>query len=60
VARKTYIVYFKPPETTVQPVRGAAFGVMDGYLVFRDGEGEIIGMFLLEIVETWSLETKPS
>jgi hypothetical protein len=60
MADKTYIVYFKSPETTAQPVRADGFEVVDGYLVFRNEDGETTGLFLLEIVESWSLETKPN
>jgi len=57
MAEKTYVVYFKPPESSVQRVRAATAEVVDGYLVLHDGEGELVGWFLLEVVVTWSVET---
>jgi hypothetical protein len=57
VSEKTYIVYFKPPENSVQRVKAASDEVLDGYLVLRDENGGLQGLFLLEVVETWSVET---
>jgi hypothetical protein len=57
MAEKTYVIHFKPPESSVQRVRAATAEVVDGYLVLHSEEGELAGRFLLEIVEAWSAET---
>jgi hypothetical protein len=57
MAEKTYVVHFKPPESSVQRVRAATAEVVDGCLVLHNGEGELVGLFLLEVVKTWSVET---
>jgi len=57
MAEKTYVVWFKHPENTVQRVRATTAETADGYLVLRNEEGEIAGLFLLEVVEAWSLES---
>ena len=57
MTEKTYVIHFKPPETSVQRVRAATAEVSDGYLVLHSEEGELAGLFLLEVVEAWSAET---
>jgi hypothetical protein len=50
---KTYIVRFKPPETSSQTVIAAVAEVADEYLwMFKDGE--LVGLFAMEVVESWS------
>jgi hypothetical protein len=50
---KTYIVRFKPPETGTQTVVAAVAEVADHYLwMFKDGE--LVGLFAMEVVESWS------
>jgi hypothetical protein len=56
MADKTYIVRFKPPETSVQSVRAATDEVTDGYLVLRYEDGTLAALFLMEVVEGWSSE----
>jgi hypothetical protein len=56
MSEKTYLIHFKPPETSVERVRAAAAEVVDGYPMLYDDEGELAGMFLMEIVEAWSAE----
>ena len=51
---KKYIVRFKPPETSVQPVIAASAEVVDDYLVLHKADGELAGLFAMEIVESWS------
>jgi hypothetical protein len=51
---KKYIVRFKPPETSVQPVIAATAEVVDDYLVLHKADGELAGLFAMEIVESWS------
>jgi hypothetical protein len=57
MAEKTYVIHFKPPETSVQSVRAATAEVVDGYLVLHSEEGELVRLFLLEVVEAWSADT---
>jgi hypothetical protein len=57
MTEKTYVIHFKPPEASVQRVRAATAEVADGYLVLHSEEGELAGLFLLEVVEAWSAET---
>ena len=57
MAEKTYVIHFKPPETSIQRVRAATAEVVDGYLVLHNEEGELAALFLLEVVQAWSAET---
>ncbi len=57
MAEKTYVIHFKPPETSVQRVRAATAEVIDDYLVLHNEERELAALFLLEVVEAWSAET---
>jgi hypothetical protein len=41
----------------VQRVKAATAEVVDGYLILRSEGGELAGLFLLEVVEAWSVET---
>ncbi len=54
MAEKTYVIHFKPPETSMQSVRASTAEVVGGYLVLHSEEGELVGLFLLEVVEAWS------
>jgi hypothetical protein len=50
---KTYIVRFKPPETSTQMVIATVAEVADDHLLmFKDGE--LVGLFAMEVVESWS------
>jgi len=40
-----------------QRVTASSHEVVDGYLVLRDENGDMRGLFLLEVVETWTFET---
>ena len=51
---KTYMVRFKPPETSVQPLIAASAEVTDDYLVLLKANGEVAGLFAMESVESWS------
>jgi hypothetical protein len=47
---KTYLVRFKPPETSTQTVVAAIVEVADDYLwMFKDGD--LFGLFAMEVVE---------
>jgi hypothetical protein len=51
---KTYIVRFKPPETSTQPVIAATAEVADDYLILLKTNGELAGLFAMEAVESWA------
>jgi hypothetical protein len=38
------------------PLPRATAEVVDGYLVLHSEDGELAGLFLLEVVEAWSVE----
>ena len=49
----TYIVRFKPPETSTQTVIAAVAEVADDDLwMLKDGE--LVGWFAMEVVESWA------
>ncbi len=49
---KTYMVRFKSPETSTQSVVAAVAEVAGDYLwMFRDGE--LVGLFAREVVDSW-------
>jgi hypothetical protein len=51
---KTYLVQFKAPETSTQPVVATSAEVHGEHLVFLNSRGELAGLFLFEIVESWT------
>lgn len=53
---KTYIVRFRPPETSVQRVKAAHGKVVEDYLVFFRDDGTVAAFFLCEVVDGWSAE----
>ena len=53
---KTWIVRFKPPEDSVQPVRAARAEVVDDCLVFFGEDGTMVAFFLSEIVDSWAVD----
>ena len=53
MTEKTYLVRFKPPETSTQTVVAAIAEVADDYLwMWKDGD--LVGLFAMEVVESWS------
>lgn len=53
---KTYLVRFKPPETSTQTVVARIAEVADDYLcMFKDGN--LVGLFAMDVVESWSEST---
>jgi hypothetical protein len=55
MADKSYLVTCKTPEIGTQSVVAATWEVHGECLVFLNSEGELAAMFLLEIVECWSV-----
>jgi hypothetical protein len=52
---KTYLVCCKTPEISTQSVVAASCDVYGEHLVFLNSKGELAAVFLLEIVESWSV-----
>jgi hypothetical protein len=55
MADKRYLVSCKVPELSTQSVVAASCEVHGECLVFLNSKGEMAAMFLLEIVESWSV-----
>ncbi len=55
MADKRYLVRCKTPENSVQSVVAASCEVHGECLVFLNSKGELAAMFMLEIVEGWSV-----
>ena len=56
---KTYTVRFKRAEINTQQLTGASAEVYGDHLVFLNSSGELVALFHLEIVESWTV-TNPS
>jgi hypothetical protein len=57
MAENTYIVRFKPPETSVQPVKATTAEIVDGYLVLLHADGSLSALFAADVVESWSCDS---
>lgn len=55
MAEKSYLVSCQTPEISTQSVVAASCDVCGEHLVFLNSKGELAAMFLLEIVEGWSV-----
>lgn len=56
---KIYTVRFKQGEINTQHLTGASAEVYGDHLVFLNSSGELVALFYLEIVESWTV-TNPS
>jgi hypothetical protein len=55
MADKLYIVKFKPVALGVaQNVIASTVEIHDEHLIFCNSKGELTGLFLLEIVQSWN------
>jgi hypothetical protein len=52
---QTYVVTLKPPSRATQQVFAATPEVRGNHLVFVDAKGNLAALFLLELVESWSV-----
>jgi hypothetical protein len=52
---QTYFVALRPPSRAVQQVSAATAEVRGNHLVFVDAKGSVAGLFLRELVESWSV-----
>ena len=55
MADKRYLVSCKTPEISTQSIVAESCEVHGEHLVFLNSRGELAAMFLLEIVESWSV-----
>ena len=51
---KTWIVFFNRPQLETQLVVAANAQVVDDHLILTNSKGELVGLFLLEVVERYS------
>ena len=52
---QTYLVTMRPPSQAIQQVFAATAEVRGNHLVFLDAKGNFEALFLLELVESWSV-----
>ena len=53
--QKTYLVRLKPPSLAFQQVTASKAEIQGDHLVFVDSNGKLAGLFLLELVESWTV-----
>jgi hypothetical protein len=51
---KTYIVRFKNPAISTQPVVASRAEIQGDHVVMHDAEGRLVALFWMAIVESWS------
>ena len=52
---KTYIVKLKAPDLdAIQTVIASTVEIHDEHLIFCNSKGELVALFLLEIVQSWN------
>ncbi len=49
-----YLVRFKPAELGIQFFTANRAEIQDEHLVFLNSKGELVALFLMEVVESWS------
>jgi hypothetical protein len=49
-----FIVRFKPSELLTQPVVADRVEIQNDHLALINSKGELVAMFLMEVVESWS------
>jgi len=59
VANKLYVIRFKAPEDSVQPVEAERHEISGDYLVLFDQDGSIAAFFALDVVQDSSIEDLP-
>jgi hypothetical protein len=55
MAEQTYLVEFKPPSQAIQQVIAVTAEIHGDHLVFLNSEGKLAALFLMEMVESWTL-----
>ena len=51
---KTWVVFFNRPQLEPQFVIAAKVMVVGDHLIFTDSKGDMVGLFMLEVVESYS------
>jgi hypothetical protein len=59
MAEQTYLVEFKPPSQAIQQVIAVTAEIHGDHLVFLNSEGKLAAVFLMEMVESWTLLSAP-
>jgi hypothetical protein len=54
MATKTYLVRFKNPAISMQPVFASRAEIQGDHIVMLDSEGRLVALFWMGIVESWS------
>jgi hypothetical protein len=54
MASKTYLVRFKNPAISIQPVIASRAEIQGDHIVMHDSEGRLVALFWMPIVESWS------
>ncbi len=54
MASKTYLVRFKNPAISTQPVVACRAEIQGDHIVMLDAEGRLVALFWMSIVESWS------
>ena len=57
---KTYLVRFKPREIGLQTVIAARAEIHGEHIALLNSTGELAALFLIEIVESWSVLGNPT
>jgi len=55
MTEKTYVVRFKTPGLSIQPVTAASAEIHDEHIVLLDSQGKLVARFSLDIIESWSV-----
>jgi hypothetical protein len=53
-ANRTYIVRFKNPNISTQPVIASRAEIQGDHVVMHDADGRLVALFWMAIVESWS------
>ena len=51
----TYLVVLKQPPGAIEKVRASRFEMGEEHLVFTNEQGQLAGLFLVDIVESFSV-----
>ncbi len=54
MSEKTYLVRFKNPAISTQPLVAHRAEIQGEYIVMFDSRGRLVGLFSMAIVESWS------
>jgi hypothetical protein len=54
MADRRFLIRFKPPKLSTQPVIAERAEIQGDHLVLFNSKGELAALFLMEVVESWS------